>query len=179
MTPWVQRPALIFALFAGFLGFAVAAFMPQIFHDGDTWWHLAAGGWMLDHRAVLARDVFSFTFMGKPWDAQEWLSEVLMALAFYGLGWNGLHLLFGFSLAATAAIVAGGVRARIPALPAMLISLVGLACLSGSVLARPHLLALPLLALWTWELLRARDERRAPGWWLVAVMLLQYAALNR
>jgi hypothetical protein len=172
MTPWVQRPALIFALFAGFLGFAVAAFMPQIFHDGDTWWHLAAGGWMLDHRAVLARDVFSFTFMGKPWDAQEWLSEVLMALAFYGLGWNGLHLLFGFSLAATAAIVAGGVRARIPALPAMLISLVGLACLSGSVLARPHLLALPLLALWTWELLRARDERRAPGWWLVAVMLL-------
>ena len=171
-APVVQRPALIFALFAGFLGFAVAGFAPQIFHDGDTWWHLAAGGWMLDHRAVLTRDVFSFTFMGKPWDAQEWLSEVVMALAFYGLGWNGLHLLFGFSLAATAAIVAGGVRARIPALPAMLISLVGLACLSGSVLARPHLLALPLLALWTWELLQARDERRAPGWWLVAVMLL-------
>ena len=171
-APVVQRPALIFALFAGLLGFAVAGFAPQIFHDGDTWWHLAAGGWMLDHRTVLTRDVFSFPFMGKPWDAQEWLSEVLMALAFRGLGWNGLHLLFGFSLAATAAIVAGGVRARIPALPALLISLVGLACLSGSVLARPHLLALPLLALWTWELLRARDERRAPGWWLVAVMLL-------
>ena len=62
MTPvhsvpfWEQRPTLIFALFAGLLGFAVAAFAPQIFHDGDTWWHLAAGGWMLDHQAVLRRE---------------------------------------------------------------------------------------------------------------------------
>ena len=54
-----QRPALIFALFAGLAGFAVAAFAPQIFHDGDSWWHLAAGGWMLDHGAVLKSDVFS------------------------------------------------------------------------------------------------------------------------
>ena len=178
MTPvhsvpfWEQRPTLIFALFAGLLGFAVAAFAPQIFHDGDTWWHLAAGGWMLDHQAVLRRDVFSFTFAGQPWDAQEWLSEVLMALAFRTGSWNGLHLLFGFALAATAAIVAGSVRARIAAPPALLISMVGLACLSGSVLARPHLLALPLLAVWTMELLRARAQRRAPGGWLVAVMLL-------
>ena len=171
-APVVQRPALIFALFAGLLGFAVAGFAPQIFHDGDTWWHLAAGGWMLDHRAVPTRDVFSFTFMGRPWDAQEWLSEVVMTLAFRGLGWDGLHLLFGFALAATAAIVAFGVRSRIAAMPALLVSLLGLACLSGSLLARPHLLALPLLALWTWELLRARDAHRAPGWWLVAAMLL-------
>jgi hypothetical protein len=53
-----------FALFAGLLGFAVAAYAPAIFNDGDTWWHLAAGGWMIDHRAVLTRDVFSFTFDG-------------------------------------------------------------------------------------------------------------------
>ena len=172
MTPLAQRPVLVFALFAGLLGFAVAAFAPQIFHDGDSWWHLAAGGWMLDHHAVLKRDVFSFTFAGRPWDAQEWLAEVLMALVFRAAGWNGLHLLFGVALAATAAIVAGGVRTRIAALAALLVSLVGLACLSGSVLARPHLLALPLLAAWTLELLRARQQNRAPGWWLLPVMLL-------
>ncbi len=172
MTPLAQRPVLVFALFAGLLGFAVAAFAPQNFHDGDSWWHLAAGGWMLDHHAVLKRDVFSFTFAGRPWDAQEWLAEVLMALVFRAAGWNGLHLLFGVALAATAAIVAGGVRTRIAALAALLVSLVGLACLSGSVLARPHLLALPLLAAWTLELLRARQQNRAPGWWLLPVMLL-------
>ena len=95
-----------------------------------------------------------------------------MALCFRAAGWNGLHLLFGVALGLTAAIVAGGVRARIAAMPAFLVSLVGLACLSGSVLARPHLLALPLLALWTLELLNARDGKRAPRWWLLPVMLL-------
>jgi hypothetical protein len=169
-TAWERT--LIFALFAGLLGFAVAAFAPQIFHDGDSWWHLAAGGWMLDHHAILKRDMFSFTFAGQPWDAQEWLAEIVMALVFRVGGWSGLHILFGLALAATAAIVAAGVRARIATLPALLISLIGLACLSGSLLARPHLLALPLLAAWTLEMLNARRQQRAPGLWLVPVMLL-------
>ena len=150
----------------------MAGFAPQLFNDGDSWWHLAAGGWMLDHRTVLTRDVFSFTMAGRPWDAQEWLSEILMALSFRAAGWSGLHLLFGLGMGAAAALVAYFVRARTAAIPAMLLSLVGLACVSGSLLARPHLLALPLLALWTLELLRAREQQRAPGWWLVAVMLL-------
>jgi hypothetical protein len=158
------------------LGFAVAGFAPQIFHDGDTWWHLAAGSWMLDHRTVLTRDVFSFTMAHRPWDAQEWLSEILMALSFRAPGviggWAGLHLLFGAAMGAASALVAYFVRARTAVLPALLVSLVGLACVSGSLLARPHLLALPLLVLWTLELLRAREQQRAPGWWLVAVMLL-------
>ena len=85
----------VFALFAGAIGFAAAGFAPQIFHDGDSWWHLAAGGWMLDHQAVLKTDIFSFTFFGRAWDAQEWLSEILMALSFRIAGWGGVHLLFG------------------------------------------------------------------------------------
>jgi hypothetical protein len=116
--------------------------------------------------------VFSFTMAGRPWDAQEWLSEILMALSFRIAGWNGLHLLFGAATGATAAVVTYYVRARAAALPALLLSVVGLACISGSLLARPHLLALPLLALWTMELLNAREKRRAPGWWMAAVMLL-------
>ena len=95
------RPAAIFALFAGLLGFAVAGFAPQIFHDGDTCvapWR--AGNWMLDHQAALKSDV-SFLHPGRAgsWDAQEWLSEILMALSFQAPGvfggWNGMHLLFG------------------------------------------------------------------------------------
>ena len=167
--PIPQRP--VFALFAGLIGFAVAAFAPQIFHDGDSWWHIAAGGWMLDHQAVLKADVFSLTFFGQPWDAQEYLSEILMALA-YRLGeWTGLHLLFGAAMGATCAIVTFYVRGK-TGKPALLVALVGLACISGSLLARPHLLALPLLALWTFGLLEARDQRRAPHWGLLGVMLL-------
>src|SRR6201999_2663083 len=129
-------PALAFALFAGLIGFAAATFAPQVFNDGDSWWHLAAGRWMLNHSVVLTRDVFSFTFSGQPWDAQEWLSEVLMALAYRLDGWSGEHLLFGAATAAMAALVAGYVRGRLAAMPALLASLLGLACVSGSLLAR-------------------------------------------
>ena len=125
--------SLVFALFAGLLGFAVAAFAPQIFHDGDSWWHLAAGGWMLDHHAVLKRDIFSFTFSGRPWDAQEWLAEVAMALSFSRRQLERpASAARGGAYGATTALVAGGVRARVDTLPALLISIVGLACLSGS-----------------------------------------------
>ena len=160
--PLMRRPALVFALFAGPAAFAIAAFAPQLFHDGDSWWHIAAGDWMVDHHAVLRRDVFSFTFAGRPWDAQEWLSEILMALSFRAAGWNGLHLLFGAAMGAAAALVSWGVRQRTAMIPALVLSVLGIACVFGSLLARPHLLALPLLALWTLELLRAREQTRAP-----------------
>jgi hypothetical protein len=171
MSP-AERPALVFALFAGVTCFAVAAFAPQIFNDADTYWHIAAGGWMLDHRAVLYRDVFSFTFAGKPWDAHEWLSEILIAGAFRAGGWSGLHLLVGAAIGAAAAIVAGSVRARVDTLPALLVSVLGLACTTSGLLARPHVLALPLLALWTLGLVQAREGGRRPAWWLLAVMVV-------
>jgi hypothetical protein len=47
-----------------------------------------------------------------------------------------------------------------------------LACVAGSLLARPHLLALPLLELWTAGLLIARAEHRAPSWKLLPLMAL-------
>ncbi len=161
-----------FAIAAFTAGFAVAAFAPQIFHDGDTWWHLAAGNWMLAHRAVPSRDVFTFTFAGRPWDAQEWLSEVLMILAFRAASWSGLHILFGLAFGATAAILLGALRQRMDSMAALLVSVLGLSCAATSLLARPHLLALPLLALWTARLVQARTANRAPSLWLAVVMLL-------
>src|ERR1044071_5644501 len=98
----MREPAAInFAAFAALGAFALAGFAPQIFHDGDTWWHLAAGRWMLAHQAVPAHDLFSFSFAGQPWTAHEWLAEVLMALAFGAATWSGLHILFGLAFGAT------------------------------------------------------------------------------
>jgi hypothetical protein len=168
--PLIERPALVFALFAGAACFAVAAFAPQIFNDADTYWHIAAGNWMLDHHSVLTRDVFSFTFAGQPWDAHEWLSEILIAGVFRTGGWNGLHLLVAAAIGVTAATVAGYVRNRVDTLPALLSCVLGLACTTSALLARPHVLALPCLAVWSLGLLQAREAHRPPSWWLVPVM---------
>lgn len=168
----MREPAFDFAAVSLVLGFAVAGFAPQIFHDGDTWWHLAAGNWMLSHRAVPVRDVFTYTFAGAPWNAHEWLAEILMAAAFRVGSWSGLHVLFGLAFGIAAAIVGWGARKNMDALPALLVTVMGLASVGGSLLARPHILALPLLALWTWMLVLARQKNKAPPWWLALVMLL-------
>lgn len=167
-----RSPALVFAAVAALMVFAVAALSPALFNDSDTYWHIAAGGWMIDHHAVLRRDVFSYSMPDGAWHTQEWLSEVLMALAFRGFGWAGLHALFGGAGALAAFIVARFVRQRLEFLPALVATLLGLACVSGSLLARPHLLALPLLALWVAGLAAAREKNTAPSFWLLPAMAL-------
>jgi hypothetical protein len=152
-------------------GFALAAFAPGLLNDGDTYWHIRAGEWMAAHGAVLRGDIFSYTVAGAPWHTQEWLAEILMALA-WRAGWPGIHLLFAACAGMTAGVVGFFVRKRVDLMPALLTVVLGLSCITGSLLARPHMLSLPLLAIWTGGLVVAREKDRAPSWWLVAVMPL-------
>ena len=165
------RPALTFALFAALAAFALAALSPGLLNDGDTWWHIRAGQWMLAHHAVLRADPFSYTVAGQPWHTAEWLAEIVMAWAF-AAGWIGEHLLFAVGAALTAGVVGWFVRKRVDLLPALLVTVLGLACVTGSLLARPHMLALPLLAIWTAGMTQAREQTRAPHWWLIVIMPL-------
>lgn len=170
--PRTLSPALVFALFAGLCGFALAAFSPGLLNDGDTYWHIRAGEWMLQHRAVLRSDVFSYTAAGAPWHTQEWLAEIIMALVWRAGAWPGIHLLFAACAGLTAAVVGYFVRHRAAFVPALLTVVLGLSCIPGSLLARPHFLALPLLAIWTAGLVAARERERTPAWWLILVMPL-------
>lgn len=167
----LPSPALTFALFAGLAAFALTAFSPGVLNDADTYWHIRAGEWMLAHGQVLRADPFSYTAANTPWHTQEWLSEILMALAWRG-GWPGIYLLFASAAALTAGIVGGFVRQRVEFVPALLTVVLGLACVTGSLLARPHLLTLPLLALWTAGLVRAREKEQVPSLLLLLLMPL-------
>ncbi len=157
---------LCLALF-GFLAFSRAPF-----NDGDTSWHLAAGALILDSGAVPQADPFSFTFAGAPWTAHEWLAEVLMAGALSLGGWAGLALLNAAAVIALFLIVGLELRRRL-AMPQMVAALILLfIVLTPSILARPHVLAWPLLAGWLVVLLRARDAGRAPGLAAALIMLV-------
>jgi hypothetical protein len=160
------------ALCAAALAFAVVLFNPSVLNDGDTYWHIAAGRWMLDNQAVLRIDPFSYTFAGHPWQTHEWLAEVVMALAYVGAGWVGIVLLFGAAAALTAGLLGRHLSRWLSGTSLALTLFLSLACVAGSLLARPHLLALPLLELWTAGILIARAERRAPSWKLLPLMVL-------
>ncbi|MBD8619805.1 hypothetical protein IFT67_12815 [Sphingomonas sp. CFBP 13728] len=171
-TTTITTPRAIFALLVGFAAFAFTIVLPTLLLDGDTGWHLATGAWIVAHGSVPTHDPFSFTAAGRPWVAHEWLSELAMYASYRAAGWTGLNLLTGAAMAALYALVAHeicrwmSIRASIVAL---LLTAPGIA---PSLLARPHILALPLLAGWLIALLHARERGRAPSLVLVLLMLV-------
>jgi len=161
---------LIIALGAAFL-FALAAFSPAVLGDGDTWSHIATGEWIFAHGAVPRSDPFSHSMPGAPWVAHEWLSEILLTLAYRFAGWSGVAILTACA-AATAALIVGLRAARDLSGAALATTLMlGLGLWTANLLARPHVLVLPILAAWTVGLLAARDRRAAPPLWLVPLMI--------
>ncbi|MEJ0027981.1 MAG: hypothetical protein WDN01_18295 [Rhizomicrobium sp.] len=167
---WSGRGAVTAA--AALLAFAVTAFAPQVLNDGDTFLHIAAGRRMLDDHAILFRDPFSYTFAGAPWEAHEWLAEIAMALAYAAGGWSGLLVLFAAAAAATVFVLADALGRWLEPRAQAAATVLAMSCMTASLLARPHLLALPLLAIWTAELVTARSRRRAPSLALLPVMAI-------
>lgn len=167
-----ERERLLASLFAALAAYAVLAFTPQIFNDGDTYSHIAAGTRMLSEHAVLFRDPFSYTFAGQPWSAHEWLSEIVMALAYLAGGWSSVALLFAGAFALAAGLLAWHLSRWFAPSTTLIVVALALSCMAGSLLARPHLLALPLLELWVAGLVIARSEHRKPSWKLLPVMTL-------
>ena len=161
-------PAAVF----GLLAIILVCSQRAVLNDGDTYTHIAAGHWMVDHRAVLTWDPFSATFNGQPWQAHEWLSEVFLGLAHRMAGLTGVVVL----TAAAVAIAFGNLARHIGRWcgwrETMLLTTAALVCVIPCILARPHMLALPLLEVWVAGLLNARVEGRVPTWWLLPLMVI-------
>jgi hypothetical protein len=150
--------------------FTLAAFSPHVLGDGDTWSHVATGEWIIAHRSVPHADPFSHAMAGEPWTAHEWLSEVLLALAFRAGGWSGIVLFTAVAVALAALIVGLSAARELRGAPLIATVAVGLSLVTENLLARPHVLALPLAAAWGAGLIAARDRRRAPPLGLAALM---------
>src|ERR1700722_6837982 len=151
--------------------FALAAFSPQVLGDGDTWSHVATGEWIIAHGAAPNADPFSHSMGGAPWTAHEWLSEVLLALALRFTGWSGVVLLTGAAAASAALIVGSSAARELRGLPLVATVAIGLSLVTANLLARPHVLALPLAAAWGAGLLAARDRGRASPIGLAALII--------
>ena len=71
---------------------AVFAMAARISVDTDTWWHLRTGQWIVEHRAVLQQDPFSYTRAGEIWQYPGWLVEVPMYVIYQAFGPGGLNM---------------------------------------------------------------------------------------
>lgn len=161
--PWLAAAAVYLLLML--LG-------PQLLSDPDSYSHIALGRWMLAHHAVPMADPFSQTMQGKPWIAFEWLSQVLLAGAYALGGWVAVIALTAAATGLAFALLARFVGREWKPLPTLMLLLMSLVLLSPHILARPHMLALPVMIGWVAALVRAVDDKRAPSWWLLLLMML-------
>lgn len=140
--------------------------------DGDVYWHIAAGQWIFQHRAVPTQDPFSHTVPGVTWMAHEWLSEIVLAAAHQWGGWPLVIAIAALAFAATIALLTRALLRYLEPIYALMFAALAMAMAAGHVLARPHVIAMPLMMVWTIELVRASDEGRSPKLWLLPVMTL-------
>jgi hypothetical protein len=139
--------------------------------DPDTHWHIAVGDWIIANRAMPHVDTFSFTFNGQPWIAKEWLSQLLLTVAYHAGGWGGVTALSAAAVAATFVILLRLLLRDLTAPVAILFAAAALVMMGPHLLARPHVLAFPVTLIWIAGLVRAVEERRAPHPALLLAML--------
>lgn len=150
----------------------------DVLGDPDLWWHIRAGRWILDNRAIPRTEMFTYTAAGNPWTAHEWGSEVLfallssaggallLALVMAAVTWSGLWALAlrardrGAGLGVGAAAMLLGARAMQP--------------VAGT---RPQMIT---FALCCWSLLIAERHlaRGGRGVWLLPPMAAVWANLH-
>jgi len=153
-----------------YLGFL--AYGNLLLGDGDTYWHIAAGRWIIEHATVPTHDPFSHTMRGAPWTAHEWLSEVIMALTYQAFGWAGVIMLTAAAFAGAIAILTRFLLKNFEPVHALIFAALAVMMTAPHLLARPHALAMPLLVIWTAYLVRASEQGRAPSFWLLPIMTL-------
>jgi len=167
---WLAAAALL--VYAG-----SAALVPL--DNNDIWIHLTTGGLILDEGRVPTTDVYSFTAAGNRYVAHEWLAAVYYATAERVAGLTGVEVAAKWLPALALAVLLGAVVLATGAPPGLSlpVTLLTFTLVRGRVLARPELLALPLLVSMLWLLWRDRESARAGRrtraiYWLIPLQVL-------
>jgi len=117
-------------------------------------------------------DIYSFTMRGQPWISTQWLAQVIYAKAYAVAGWSGPVVVAAAAIAATFALLAKFLSRRLSESTTLVFIAAGLALCVPHLLARPHVLAMPLMVAWVGGLIAAADRRGAPSFWLLLLMAL-------
>src|SRR5271169_1438158 len=106
-----RAPIRVLALLVLLTGAPVwEALRISAFSNGDIWWHLRSGLWILQNHSVPRSGLFS-QYADRPWVASSWAFEVLLAAAYKVLGLKAIPVLlmaFKLALAAVTFLLARG-----------------------------------------------------------------------
>jgi hypothetical protein len=158
----VGAGAYIFFLFTG----------DGLLRDSDTFWQIKVGQWIMDHRAVPHTDLYSFTKFGAPWISTASLSQILYAAVDARWGWAGPVILASLAIAATVAIFVCLLSVHFEAARGILLAILALLLSQHHLLARPHVLAMPVMVACVGGMISAADRCAPPSLLLLPLMAL-------
>lgn len=150
----------------------VVALAPKL--DTDLWWHLETGRWIAQHHAVPSRDFLSFTFTGRSWTDQEWLSELMLYGLYRLAGLWGTIVGFALIILATYAVVYRRLLDRgVHRTLAVFVLVLAFIAATPTWGARPQMITLFFLAVFAWTLDRYQrtSDRRLLAVFPVAMVL--------
>jgi hypothetical protein len=145
--------------------------------DTDTWWHLAAGRWILENGRVPTTDTLSFTVPDHSWTNLQWLFDVVL----YGLyrlgGADLLVLTSAFCFMLSVALLAWNVRRALgPVASCLLLSWVVLIANARFVI-RPEMATFVLLECGL-LIVASAHQREGRGLWLLVPLMLLWVNLH-
>lgn len=140
--------------------------------DFDSWWHLAAGRWIVAHRSIPSTDTLSFTVPDHAWINLQWLFDSALYLLYRLGGADALVLASAAGCAAAIWLLTKNLRLFVGGVATALLTLWILAVAEERFLVRPEIVSFVLLEALLWLLLtvRADDGRRV--WLIVPLMLV-------
>lgn len=162
-------------LVLGITGLAILAMAVRTSVDSDTWWHLRAGAWMLEHGRWLTVDPFSLTRQGQPWLYPGWLAQIALLADFRTLGFAGLDLLTGFMVLLAFMCIWPVLEAG----PLVRGFVLILAAAASGVFwsARPQIFSLALTGAFV-AMLEAQRLGRIRVWWMLPLGMLLWVNLH-
>jgi len=148
------------------------------FVDPDLWGHITFGRAILAQGHLVLRDPYSYSAAGHLWFNHEWLSEVIDALVFNGLGVFGLKLLKLCVVAITIAFVAlAEGEPDTLALAQLSVLVVSAVAIIPDMQFRPQIFSFALFSILMFIL--ARDTyRRGAALWIAIPVLALWANLH-
>jgi hypothetical protein len=145
---------------------------PMLLGDPDTLWHIKLGTDILNSGQLPITDSYSYTYAGQPFVSKEWLSEVLFAGSYKLWGWNGVMLLTLLAAVASILLLFRELARYLQPIFAALFAIIIIFMMTPVVVARPHILTLPIAIFFTCRLFRAAEAKQAPPFWMLALIAI-------
>ncbi|MBI3783643.1 MAG: hypothetical protein HY270_09590 [Deltaproteobacteria bacterium] len=142
--------------------------------DSDTWWHLAAGRWIIEHGTVPRSDPFSFTVPDHAWTNVQWLFDAALYVVFR-IGGSELVVVSTAIVFGSAFILLGvNLRRQLGKVASAILLLWVVLIAQERFTVRPEMISFVLLQVLLWLLgTAARDDGRRL--WLLPVVMVLWA----